>query len=129
MNQAARVVTASAARLEIGGVSYEFCNQMLLGLASIRARQLETDLIPLAVWNGQTGDGPGGAASVVEDWKSLGLKPLIINLPMDERAAQQRQNWSPEDSQGRESRSSADTTSPNAFNSRVVAIPFADAIG
>ncbi|HEY4285383.1 MAG TPA: TRAFs-binding domain-containing protein, partial [Chthoniobacterales bacterium] len=49
INRAARVVTASSARLEIGGVSYEFCNEMLLGLASIRARQLDTELVPLAV--------------------------------------------------------------------------------
>src|SRR5947207_14603306 len=33
---AARVITASNQRLEIGGISYEFCNQLLLGLATIR---------------------------------------------------------------------------------------------
>src|SRR5204863_297974 len=57
--RAARVITASNQRLEIGGISYEFCNQLLLGLATIRCRQLEGRLIPLAVWNQQPGDGPG----------------------------------------------------------------------
>src|SRR4029079_11298823 len=81
VSKAARVVTASPERLEVGGVSYEFCNEILLGLATIRARQLETELVPLAVWNGETGDGPGGASSVVQAWRSLGLEPRIVDLP------------------------------------------------
>jgi len=74
------VITASTERLEIGGVSYEFCNQLLLGLATIRCRQLDSTLVPLAVWNGKTGDGPGGAASVVENWRRFGYEPEIIDL-------------------------------------------------
>ena len=38
LERAARVIMVSTQKLEIGGVSYEFCNQMLLGLAAIRAR-------------------------------------------------------------------------------------------
>ena len=103
---------------EIGGVSYEFCNEMLVGLASIRCRQLDTGLVPLAVWNGQTGDGPGGAASVVQGWNSLGLNPVIIALP-----------------DGESSRHPGNTAAPSpdapgsAFTSRVVSILFADAVG
>ena len=80
LERAARVVMASTQRLEIGGVSYEFCNQLLLGLASIRSRQLDARLVPLAVWNGQPGDGPGGASSVVESWRALGYEPAIVDL-------------------------------------------------
>ena len=80
LGRAAHVVIASTQRLEVGGVSYEFCNEMLLGLASIRARQLDTALIPMAVWNGVAGDGPGGAASVVHNWQELGYEPEIVDL-------------------------------------------------
>jgi class 3 adenylate cyclase len=126
LNNAARVVTASTQRLELGGVSYEFCNQLLLGLASIRARQLETELIPLAVWNGQGGDGPGGAASVVQSWRSLGLDPLIIDLPLSAGGA----------NAGGARLSRADQTVAavydrrnDRFTARIVAILFADAVG
>jgi class 3 adenylate cyclase len=119
---AARVITASNQRLEIGGISYEFCNQLLLGLATIRCRQLESRLIPLAVWNQQPGDGPGGAASVVQSWRSLGRNPEIVNLAKIsnlERSAPSRPT-----------NVRADGSAPyNAFHSRIVAILFADAVG
>src|SRR5437764_11197200 len=118
LRRAARVITASTERLEIGGVSYEFCNEMLLGLASIRCRQLDTDLVPFAVWNGQTGDGPSGTASVVQGWKSLGLDPVIIDLP-SKGGGPSRPSYP----------SSDNIVSSTAFTSRVVSILFADAVG
>jgi hypothetical protein len=80
LEAAARVITASNQRLAIGGVSYEFCNQLMLGLATIRAHQLDTPLKPLAVWNGMPGDAPGGAASVIEMWYKFGYEPEIVDL-------------------------------------------------
>ncbi len=119
---AARVITASNQRLEIGGISYEFCNQLLLGLATIRCRQLESRLIPLAVWNQRPGDGPGGAASVVQSWRSLGRNPEIVDLAkisILERSAPSRPT-----------NVRVDGSAPdNAFRSRIVAILFADAVG
>src|SRR5262249_51189582 len=44
---AARVVQASSTRLYSGSRSYDFANQMLHGLAMVRAAELETDLIGL----------------------------------------------------------------------------------
>jgi class 3 adenylate cyclase len=122
LNKAARVITASSERLEIGGVSYEFCNEMLLGLASIRARQLETDLVPMVVWNRLGGDGPGGSASVITSWRSLGLDPIIIDLPPVAAVCDRRP---------------VETVNPTgghrpplqAFTSRVVSILFGDAVG
>ena len=116
----ARVITASNQRLEIGGVSYEFCNQLLLGLASIRRRQLDSTLVPLAVWNGKPGDGPGGAASVVANWCSLGHKPIIVGLPKVAGRARSR----PKIRAGRAGSAKADR-----FASRIVTILFADAVG
>jgi class 3 adenylate cyclase/tetratricopeptide (TPR) repeat protein len=61
-------------------VSYEFANLMLHGLASVRAEQLETKLVPVAVWDGKTGTGVGGTAGTVERWRRLGLHVEVIDL-------------------------------------------------
>jgi class 3 adenylate cyclase len=127
--QSARVVIASSEKLEIGGVSYDFCNQLMLGLAAIRSHQLESDLIPLVVWNGQPGDGPGGASSVVEHWRARGYRPEIIDLakiragakePAGEKFKRERENVK-----------SPPEIPPSAggFGSRLVSILFADAVG
>jgi class 3 adenylate cyclase len=117
LERATRVITASNQRLEIGGVSYEFANQLMLGLGTIRARQLGAQLVPLAVWDGLAGDGPGGAASAIRDWRSLGYKPVIIDLP---RVKAPRHAV-------RKTR--GQTSSADDFRSRIVAILFADAVG
>lgn len=122
LEKSARVITASSQRLEIGGISYEFCNQLLFGLAAIRARQLDAQLIPLIVWDGLPGDGPGGAASVVESWRASGCEPEIIDLSA----------MSPARAKPRAAIKSAGSTEsrrPGIFGSRIVAILFADAIG
>ena len=80
LTRSAHVITASTQRIEISGISYDFGSQLLLGLAAIRCRQLDSTLIPLAVWNEKPGDGPGGTASVIENWRKLGYEPEIINL-------------------------------------------------
>lgn len=142
LRKAVRVVTASPERLEIGGVSYDFCNHLLLGLASIRARQLETDLIPMAVWNGQMGDGPGGAASVVQNWRSLGFDPLIIDpSPVAAVHLSRRSDAKADDRRKNESRTRAGGDQPSlnsgvssppppeGFSSRIVSLLFADAVG
>jgi class 3 adenylate cyclase/tetratricopeptide (TPR) repeat protein len=141
--RAARVITASTEHLQIGGVSYEFCNQLLLGLAAIRCRQLDSTLIPLAVWNEKPGDGPGGAATVVENWRSLGYEPEIISLaeilerhaPSTMRGAGfQRQNTAKMDAPefGAESAAPSKVAKESAslsFGARIVTILFADAVG
>ena len=74
------VVTASPHRLEVGGVSFEFANTMAQGLATLRAEQLDGELVPIAVWDGGPGGGPGGTASVVRRWIAQGLKPDVVDL-------------------------------------------------
>lgn len=124
LERAARVIIASTQRLEIGGVAYEFCNQLLLGLASIRAAQLDTTMIPLAVWDGTSGDGPGGTATVVENWRSLGHKPEIVDLA---KISNDNCRGSRRLPKGRQRRPLQQTES--GFASRIVAILFADAVG
>ena len=61
-------------------MSFEYANLLLYGLADIRARQLETNLVPLAVWDQKPGDGPGGTASAVTHWRNLGRNVQVIDL-------------------------------------------------
>ena len=61
-------------------MSYEYANLLLQGLATIKARQLETELAALAVWDGTPGDGPGGTASTVAQWRESGLAVEVIDL-------------------------------------------------
>ena len=91
-------------------------------MAKIRAEQLDTRLVPLAVWDGMPGDGPGGTASMIENWRSVGYKPLIINLAefSERRMAVRLKNKS--------DRMSLPTQS-SRFTSRVVTILFADVVG
>jgi len=78
--QGARVRTACAEKLEHGSIAYEYANLMLHGIASARARRLGDELIGLAVWNGEEGDGPGGTADVVRRWRETGCRVEIIPL-------------------------------------------------
>ena len=131
LTRSARVITASTQRIGTGGISYEFCSQLLVGLAAIRCRQLDSTLIPLAVWDEKPGDGPGGTASVVENWRKLGYKPEIVNLEKICRkrspfiARRQRRPLR----KSRRADSRIAQTSDESFASRVVAILFADAVG
>jgi class 3 adenylate cyclase/tetratricopeptide (TPR) repeat protein len=128
---AAEVTTASPQRLELGGVSYEYDNLILHGLAMIRGRQLSTEVIRMAVWDGRPGDGPGGTASTVERWRALGHQVEQIDLAEILRqcpgvparvtgvSAGEALTWP--DTPG--------TEPTPAFASQIVAILFADVVG
>jgi class 3 adenylate cyclase len=120
LERANRVIIASPQKLEIGGIAYEFCNDLLLGLATIRARQLETDLVALAVWDGKTGDGPGGAASAIENWRRAGREAQVVDLG---KISQLRTTVSNRRTQ------KVARSNKSRFASRIVAILFADAVG
>lgn len=78
--RAAEVVVASEGRFGGAGISFEYANHLLNGLACIRADQLETDAVLVALWDGKSGDGPGGTASMIESWRALGRQAEVINL-------------------------------------------------
>ncbi len=79
LEQATEVIVPSHQCLEHGNVVYEYANRLLHGLAKMRSEQLETDLVPLAVWDGKPG-GVGGTASVVHDWEKWGYQVEVIDL-------------------------------------------------
>lgn len=80
VRRATRCIVASVNKLKSGSVSYDFANELLFGFATLHARRIQTSLIPLAVWDGRPGDGPGGTASTVENWRRSGHVPQVIDL-------------------------------------------------
>lgn len=79
LERAESVQTASGAPLEWGGIVFEYANLLLLGLAQLRSRALDTELVGLAVWDGSPGDGPGGTAETVKSWRHRGLRVVEIS--------------------------------------------------
>jgi class 3 adenylate cyclase len=69
--------------------AYWFATRLLSGHALMQARQLNLDLIALAVWNGKPGVGMGGTASFIDYWSldfplAFGqTKPKLKIIPLD----------------------------------------------
>jgi hypothetical protein len=61
---------------------FEYANLLLLGLARLRSRALDTELVGLAVWDHNPGDGPGGTAETLKSWRQRGLRIVEIS-PLD----------------------------------------------
>lgn len=127
LRRAAEVRTASEHRLEDGSVTYDYANLLLLGLAAIRAAQLETELVPLAVWDRRPGDGPGGTAATVQRWRKLGQKVEVIDLAAIRRCAYPRPALLPA---GEPSpRPMQPPAKPPEAPMRIMAMLFADVVG
>lgn len=129
LQRAADVLVASEQRME-GGVPFEYTNLLLHGLAGIRADQLETEMIPLVVWDGREGDGPGGTASIVKHWREMGHSVEVIDL------AQMLREECPEISSGPTATKATLTEQTQTeagqpveeFATEMIAILFADAV-
>jgi class 3 adenylate cyclase len=68
LDRAAAVTTASEQGSVSDSASLEYVNRLLFGLAKHRADRLETRLLPMVVWDGRPGDGPGGTAAAAVAW-------------------------------------------------------------
>jgi class 3 adenylate cyclase len=125
---AADVVVASEHRLGRGPASYEYAFRLLDGLAAVRADELDTELVGVALWNGEAGDGAGGTAAAVDHWRRLGRTVEVVDL-----AALLRDHGGAIDLSTPRTRPAAGTTSrapeADAFDPRVVALLFADVAG
>jgi len=122
--RAAEVVLASDHPIG-GGMSYEYGFQLLDGAARIKADELETDLVCLALWDGQSGDGPGGTSSSVEHWRRAGRSIEIIDLAAIRGQVGQGGQAGQVGQEGRERR---EGRSP-PFETEIVGLLFADAKG
>jgi class 3 adenylate cyclase len=127
LQRAAQCVTASTQKLKLGTVSYEFGNELLLGLARTYSLRLGTTLIPLAVWDGFSGDGPGGTAGAVQTWRAIGYKPEIVNLATISPNLNRLNRAKKSNRTDKEAFSK--TRESSGFTSRIVAVLFADAVG
>lgn len=79
---ASRVVYASSSRPLDWGLAYEYANNLVHGMGLVRAGELGAEVRGLAVWNGQAGDGPGGAESAVRQWQQHGLEVHRVRIEM-----------------------------------------------
>jgi class 3 adenylate cyclase len=80
LERAAAVVVASERRMGSGPLSYEYANLLIDGLAGLRGDALDTDVIPLVLWDGRVGDGRGGTAATVKQWGGSGRRVEVIDL-------------------------------------------------
>lgn len=62
------------------GAPFDYCNRAINGLALLKGKFFGMDVVPMAVWNGQPGDGAGGTHSFVEYWSSRAPMVEIIRL-------------------------------------------------
>ena len=60
-------------------VAYGYTNDLLHGLATMRADELATELVHLAVWDRQPAFSPGGTADAVKRWQAAGREVDIID--------------------------------------------------
>lgn len=80
LDRATQIVTASEQRMLGGAMSYEYGFQLLDGTAAVRAEELDTELVCLALWDGLPGDGPGGTAASIEHWQKAGRRIDLVDL-------------------------------------------------
>lgn len=84
MKKASRVTIASSDRVGTGGGPFEYANRIVLGQGLLLSRELQTSLCGLAVWDGRSGDGPGGTGDTVERWRQQELVVHTIDLGSNE---------------------------------------------
>jgi class 3 adenylate cyclase len=123
LDRAKHVTIASEQRMLGGAMSYEYGFLLLDGMAAVRAEELETRLLCVAVWDGLGGDGPGGTAASVDYWRRAGREIEIIDL-----ATMQRPAVSP-GAIAVPAPAVEQPAPPSGFDARVVGLLFADVAG
>jgi class 3 adenylate cyclase len=127
LEYASEVITASDQRLVGDAVVYDYTAQLLHGLAAGHAEYLETELVPLAVWDGKSGDGPAGTADIVQRWQRLGLQVEIVDIGALLRAESPGLRIDSEQTLAHAP--PTEPPPPAPFRKEVVALLFADAQG
>ena len=121
IKKADEVIASSPQRPALESVAYGYTNDLLYGLATMRADELATELVHLAVWNREPAFSPGGTADAVKRWQASGREVDIID-PGELMAPEVRMARVPV----RPSRSAPPRKLPG-FASEVRAMVFADA--
>jgi len=122
LSRVTSVVAASEQNMTIGGMSGEYSRLLLHGLALIRAKQLDTELVPLALLDGYTAAGEAQPAAGASPLKGIDERVELIDLvgimPPQSIAATPVANLAPE------VRADAAT----GFKAQMAALLFADAV-
>jgi class 3 adenylate cyclase/tetratricopeptide (TPR) repeat protein len=115
--------------------AYWFATRLLSGRALMHTRQLNLDLIALAVWNGKPGLGTGGTASFIDYWnrdfaQPLGqTKPTLEIIRLDSLLPERVEIRSVAEVLPKDSRATADESSDRQIQQEIKAILFADVVG
>ncbi|MCW1921148.1 RyR domain-containing protein [Luteolibacter arcticus] len=80
MTGAYEVIEASRHQPVPDSLSYQYAQEVMAGLACMKADFLGLDIRPVAVWDGRPGDGCGGTADFVSFWQQRGHAVDIIAL-------------------------------------------------
>lgn len=79
MDQAYEVIEASRHQPVRDSLSYQYAQEIMAGLACMKADFLGLDVHPIAVWDEEPGDGHGGTADFVSFWRGRKNEPDIIS--------------------------------------------------
>ena len=60
-------------------ILFVYAARTAMGMALLRARHLETDVMQLAVWDGEPAAGEAGTAADIDTWKEIGGTTHIIS--------------------------------------------------
>jgi DNA-binding SARP family transcriptional activator len=80
LGEAERVTTAISGEYLDDPTLFDFCSQIAMGDAVIRARLLETDVHQVAVWDGVASNGSAGTAVDVARWRDGGRSSVVIDI-------------------------------------------------
>lgn len=79
LERATRVHRASTMRFVGDDHQYAFGSKVAMGLARLQARQVGSEAVQLAVWDGVVAPGPAGTAPDIATWQQDGGRTLIID--------------------------------------------------
>ena len=77
IGRATEIIVASGTHVPASGVLFDYGNLLMLGLATMQSRWLETEIVPLAFWDEQ--ETRDVTASVVRQWREAGHKVEVIS--------------------------------------------------
>lgn len=125
IGDAAQVVVVNDFSRTADPVYFEYANQVMTGLAILHAASLDTELLPIAVWDHKPARGPGGTGSAVQLWRQLGLEPFLIHpfVSTPDSLTSQLAEFSNVNAD------SASTKKDDQFEMEIRAMLFADVVG
>ncbi len=65
---------------------FSYASKLAMGLAVLRAKHISSDLIQLAVWDGQETKDPAGTWSDIREWRGIRLETIVVSSEGNLRA-------------------------------------------